>query len=180
MLDGQTSCDFVEVPVTVSGILRIAKNSSLTRVQMEELAVENFRALLAQTQNYTESAISTYEFDGQLRRNDEMALERDLRYEVRHDNALSVSGGGVAIAPAAGTFGADRLRARITAYVAPDGAYITARDPLNDSERVLCMVNVTEGDIACHVMEPRGDDGLAEEATPGVTVVFPNLCVSLN
>jgi hypothetical protein len=42
------------------------------------------------------------------------------------------------------------------------------------------MVNVTEGDIACHVMEPRGDDGLAEEATPGVTVVFPNLCVSLN
>jgi hypothetical protein len=180
MRDRQTSCDFVEVPVTVSGILRIAKNSSLSRDQIEDLAIANFRELLAQKQNYSESVGSSYTFESQVRRIDGPAIEDDLRYEVRHDHALSVSGGGVAIAPAAGTFGANRLRARITAYVAADGAYITARDPLNDSERVLCMVNVTEGEIACHVMEPGGEDSLAEEATPQVTIMFPNLCVSLN
>jgi len=180
MVDRQTRGDFVEVPVNISGVLRIAKNASLSREQIEELAIANLRSLLAQTHNYGNSLRSTYTYENDIRRADGPSIERDLRYEVRHDHALSVSGGCVAIAPTAGTFGADRLRARITAYVTPDGAFITARDPLNDSERVLCMVNVSEGDIACHVMEPGGDDSLAEEATPRVTVVFPNLCISLN
>lgn len=180
MHNGQTGSDFVEVPVIVSGILRVAKNSSLSRHEIEALALENIRAVLAQTHRYAESIGSTYTFENEIRRADTPAIDRDLRYEVRHDHALSVSGAGVAIAPAVGTFGADRLRARITAYVAQGGAFITALDPLNNSERVLCMVNVTEGDIACHVMEPDGDDSLAEEATPGVTVIFPRLCISLN
>lgn len=179
MLEGRSGGDFVEVPINLKGVLRISQNSSLSRKQIEDLAIENFRELLAQTRRFGETIESTFSFDGQISRSSSSPAQRDPRIEVRHDHAQSVSGGGVAIAPADGTFGANRLRANITAYVAPDGAFITARDPMSDGERVICMVNVTEGDITCHVMEP-GDDAFSEEAVPGISVTFPNLCISLN
>ena len=179
-MEDRSGGDFVDVSINVKGMLRISKNSSLSRAQIEDLALSHFRDLLAQSHSYGETIESSYSFHGEVNQRTSITGHRDPRIEVRHDRALSVSGGGVAIAPADGTYGANRLRGCITAYVAPDGAYITARDPLNDSERVICMVNVSEGDITCHVMEPGDNDAFSAESVPGISVTFPNLCISLN
>lgn len=181
MLDHDDAFQTIEVPVNLNGMMRVRVPRSTHPEDAEKLALEQFKSRLSQTTHFGESGYRSYEFTGEAWSTKGQARVGELTFEVRHDLALQVSGAMVAVAPAAGQFGADRLRARLTAYVSREGVYITGRKPGNDSEHVMVMVNVQEGEATVNVMSPSGDDQFqAEGQLPIVSVPFPDMCWSVN
>lgn len=142
--------------------------------------VERFEQFIAQELVYGESGACRFMFSGDVWSSEGEASVGDLRIGVRHDPELNISGASVGLAPHSDEYGANRIRARVTAYVTPDAVYISARDRGVLNERVLCLVNITEGDLTCHVMEPSGSDNLCDEVSPAVSVRFPDMISALN
>lgn len=180
MTISDSAADFIEVPVNLNGVLRVRKPKNLTVAEASAMAVQAFQGQINRPHTFGESGQNGYVFEGNAWSTEGHARIGNLGIEVRHDVVMGVSGAMVALAPAEGAYGADRFRCRVTAYVTRDAAYITARDPRNDCERVMCLVNITDGDVTAHVMEPSGNDNHCDEVEPAVSVRFRNMCSALN
>ncbi|HHH9441225.1 TPA: hypothetical protein ACP32N_003162 [Pseudomonas aeruginosa] len=181
MHDHDDAFQTIEVPVNLNGMMKVRVPRSCHPEDAEKLALEQFKTRLGKTIQFGESGYSSYTFSGEAWSTKGQARVGDLTFEVRHDIAEHVSGAMVAVAPAAGQFGADRLRARLTAYVSREGVFITGRKPGNDTEHVMVMVDIQEGEATVNVMSPTGDDQFeAAGQLPIVSVGFPNMCWSVN
>ena len=181
MRDNADAFQTIEVPVNLNGTVKVRVPSHCHPEEVEKLALEQFKARLNQPVTFGESGYCSYEFRGEAWSTRGQARVGNLEFEVRHDMALNVSGAMVALAPAAGQFGADRLRARLTAYVSREAVYITGRKPGTDLEHVMVMVDIQDGEPTVNVMSPDGDDQFdADGSMPMVSVGFPGMCWNLN
>ncbi len=167
-----------EIPINLNGVLKV-KNLPATAASIGRI-VEQFERFIAQEVVFGESGDCRFGFSGEVWSTEGEATVGDLRIGVRHDPRLNVSGASVALSPHENEYGANRLRARVTAYVSPDAVYISARDKDVLNERVLCVVNITEGDLTCFVMDPSGKDSLSSEVLPEVSIRFPGMVSMLN
>lgn len=167
-----------EIPINLNGVLRV-KNMPASAAALDRI-VERFEQFIAKELVYGESGDCRFMFSGDVWSSEGEASIGDLRIGVKHDPELNISGASVGIAPQSDEYGANRIRARVIAYVTPDAVYISAMDRGALNERVLCVVNIAEGDLTCHVMDPSGSDGLCEEVSPAVSVRFPDMITTLN
>lgn len=167
-----------EIPINLNGVLRV-RNMPKSAAEVDRL-VKRFEQFIAQELVYGESGDCRFLFSGEVWSTEGEASVGDLRIGVKHDPRLNISGASVGLAPQQDEYGANRIRARVTAYVTPDAVYISARDRGVLNERVLCLVNISEGDLTCHVMDPSGTDNLSDEVSPAVSVRFPDMISALN
>ncbi|MAG65025.1 MAG: hypothetical protein CMK74_04020 [Pseudomonadales bacterium] len=167
-----------EIPINLNGLLRV-KNMPASAAALNKI-VERFEQFIAQELVFGESGDCRYQFSGDVWSSEGEASVGDLRIGVKHDPKLNISGASVGLAPQRDEYGANRIRARVTAYVTPDAVYISARDRGVLNERVLCLVNISEGDLTCHVMDPCGADSQCDELSPTVSVRFPDMISALN
>jgi hypothetical protein len=176
-----TQCDVIsEIPININGVLNVKNLPASTAALAQGEIIKRFEKFIAQELFYGESGDTRFAFTGEVWSTEGDASVGDLRIGVRHDPKLNISGASVALAPHLSDFGANRLRARVTAYVSPDAVYIAGRDKGVLNERVLCVVNITEGDLTCHVMDPGGADNLTDEVSPAVSIRFPHMVSMLN
>lgn len=181
MQNDNDSFQTIEVPVNLNGVVRVRVPSHVHPADAEAMALEQFNARLNQPVPFGETGYCSYEFSGEAWSTKGQARVGNLEFEVRHDLALNVSGAMVALAPGAGQFGSDRLRARLTAYVSREAVYITGRKPGTDSEKVMVLVDIQDGEPTVNVMSPTVEDEFnTEGALPVVSVGFPGMCWSLN
>lgn len=176
-----TDFEFIDVPVNLNGVMKVRVPRHYDKSQLQELAIDQFNKHIAQEIYLGESRNTSISFNGEAWSDTGLARVGNLEFEVRHDVALNVSGAMVGLAPPAGDFGADRLRARVTAYVSREAVYVTVRHPRNDAEKVLVAVTMSQGEPTVSVMDPDTsvDDDI-EDQVPTVSVAFPGYACSIN
>lgn len=178
-MTNSTQYEEVDVPVNLNGLIKVRVPSNMHRADVERLAIERFNARLSQPFHAGENADTRVHFEGEAWGDSGMAKVGSLEFEVRHDAKSGVSGAMVGMAPQAGTFGADSLRANITAYVSREVVFVTARNPHTDEEKIIAAVQIAEGDVTAFLMDPNKAGDL-DVQTSDLYVRFPGYCARMN
>jgi len=148
------------------------------RDEAERIAINRFNSRLAQPFHLGESVDTSARFEGEAWGESGNAKVGDLQFEVHHNQSTGVSGAMVALAPADGTFGANRLRARVSAYVSRETVFITARKPHTDDEQVMAAVQIVDGELTAFLVNPEATDQPGQSAEQFVR--FPNYTTQVN
>lgn len=165
----------VEVAVNLNGTIKLRLPANMNPAEAQKIAIERFQQRLHQPFHTGESLDSRAQFHGEVWGDSGNAKVGDLGFEVRHDQRTGVSGAMVGLAPAAGTFGADTLRARVTAYVSRESVFITCREPRSNEEKMIIAAQILNGELTGMLMNPtadQDDDGMTSDlyfTYPGMT-----------
>lgn len=171
----------VEIPVNLNGTLRISIPSHMNADEFLQRALDHFAEKLRTESKLGETGDAAYTFDGEVWSAEGKAQLGDVLFEVQHDIAAQVSGAVVALKPRAGTFGENRFRSRVGAYVSEHDIYITARCPQTDAERVLVNVRMTDGDPTVYVMDPATNEfDSVDGELPIFSATFPRMSYAVN
>lgn len=175
------SSQTVEVPVSLNGILRVSIPSHMNAEEFLQRALEHFAEKLRTKSQLGETGEAAYSFDGEVWSTEDQAQLGDVLFEVQHDIAAQVSGAVVALKPRAGTFGENRFRSRVGAYVSEHDIYVTARCPQTDAERVLVNIRMTDGDPTVYVMDPATNEyDSVDGELPIFSATFPRMSYGVN
>lgn len=170
----------LDIPVNLNGILKVSVGDGISPEDIEALAVAAFTKMLRKDLKLGEGSGSTASFVGESWSTAGQARVGDLQFEVRHDLALQTSGAMVALAPAPGAYGANRYRAKVTAYVSREAVFITARDARTDGEKIMVAVTMESGEPTVSVMDPNAEDEFSATHQPIYSTSFPGMSCSLN
>lgn len=174
----ETEFQEVQVPVNLSGVMTLRLPTSMHRGEVEGIAIERFNNRLAQPFFLGESVDISAKFDGEVWEDAGSTNEANHQFEVHHNQRTGVSGAMVALAPAKGSFGADRLRARVSAYVSRETVFITARKPHTDEEKVMVAVQIIDGELTAFLVDPSDPDQVGPCADQYVR--FPDFTSQVN
>lgn len=174
----ETEFQEVQVPVNLSGVMTLRLPTSMHRDEVERIAIDRFNSRIAQPFHLGESVDTSAKFEGEVWGESGTAKVGNLQFEVHHNQRTGVSGAMVALAPAKGTYGADRLRARVSAYVSRETVFITARKPHSDDEQVMVAVQIVDGELTAFLVNPEATDQPGQSAEQFVR--FPNYTTQVN
>jgi hypothetical protein len=178
-MSATTEFQEVEVAVNLNGKMKLRLPRSMHRDEVEKLAIERLNARLAQPFHVGESMDTRAQFEGEAWGDRGTARVGNLEFEVRHDARSGVSGAMVGLAPQPGSFGADTLRAHVTAYVSRDSVFITARRSQYDDEKVLVAVQILDGELTAMLMDPVSADD-DEVMSSDLYMRYPNFTQRVN
>lgn len=153
----ETQFQEVRVPVNLSGEITLRLPTSMHRDEIERIAIDRFKTRLAQPFHMGESVDTSVRFEGEAWGNTGIATGGQLQFEMHHNQNTGVSSAMVALAPAKGTYGADRIRALVSAYVSRETVFITARKSHTTEEKVMVAVQIVDGELTAFLVNAEDD-----------------------
>lgn len=171
----------VEVPVKLSGTLRVSIPSHLDAEEFVQLALKQLSERISADTALGETGTVTYEYVADIWSPERQANVGEQMFDMQHDLSQNVSGAVVALKPRKGAFGENRYRSQIGAYVAEHDVYVTARCPRTGYERVIVNVRMNDGEPTVYVMDPSPDELLSEDGeVPLFAAAFPGMSFAIN